>query len=102
MGALVGEGTTATGAACSTGSDASGAMAARVGTMSGEELQSNLPPRSGPPLTTISSPASISQPMRLRMSRNIASPCAVGLAKPRTRIVPRVAAAAANQYDAEE
>jgi 3-phosphoshikimate 1-carboxyvinyltransferase len=37
-----------------------------------------------------------------RMSRNAASPWAVGWARPRTRIVPRVAAAAANQYDADE
>jgi hypothetical protein len=88
----------------STGEEASGAIAASVGTMSGVALQSNVPPRSvSAPVTVMtSSVTSTVQPIALRMSRNPASPCAVGTASPRTRILPRVAAAAANQYEAEE
>ena len=74
------------------------AIAASVGTMSGVALQSNVPPRSvSGPVTAISSPTSTLQPIAWRMSRKPASPCAVGTASPRTRTLPRVAAAAANQ-----
>src|SRR5436305_1536699 len=52
--------------------------------------------------TTRSSPTVTLPPIAARMSTNPASPCAVGEASPRTRAMPFVAAAAANQYEAEE
>jgi len=84
----------------STGSRASGAIAASVGTRSGVALQSNVPPRrTSAPRTLVPSTA---QPIVFSISRNFASPCALGSTRPFTCTRPRVAAAAANQYDADE
>src|ERR1051326_204132 len=65
----------------STGSLASGAIAASVGTRSGVALQSNVPPRRTFPVTVV---PSTMQPMSCRMSRKRASPCALGSARPFT------------------